>query len=140
MDTRIVWKEGMAFEADLDGFTIAMDADPKVGGAGRGPKPKGLTLVSLGGCTAMDVISILLKMKQDVTGLEILVDSTLADDHPKKFETITVRYELTGRALDPGRVKRAVELSNTRYCGVNASLAPGVEIRSEIVINGELVG
>ncbi len=139
MNTRITWKEGMAFDAELDGFTIAMDADPAVGGQGRGPKPKGLTLVSLGGCTAMDVISILRKMKQDVTGLEIEVDSVLAGEHPKKFDLITVRYQLTGNELDAGRVKRAVQLSNTRYCGVNASLAPGVEIRSEIFINGEAV-
>jgi len=139
MNTRIVWKEGMSFDAELDGFTIAMDADEKVGGTGRGPKPKGLTLVSLGGCTGMDVISILRKMKQDVTGLEIEVDSTLVEDHPKKFDVITVRYQLTGNGIDPGRVKRAVELSNTRYCGVNASLAPGVEIVSEIFINGEPV-
>jgi putative redox protein len=139
MNTRITWKQGMAFEAELDGFTIAMDADEKVGGQGLGPKPKGLTLVSLGGCTAMDVIAILLKMKQQVTALEIEVDSTLADDHPKKFEQITVRYLVSGQDLDPGRVQRAVELSNTRYCGVNASLAPGVEIRSEILINGVAV-
>jgi putative redox protein len=140
METRIVWKEGMAFEAALDGFTIAMDADPKVGGQGRGPKPKGLTLVSLGGCTAMDVISILRKMKQPIDSFAIHVGSTLAEDHPKKFEVITVRYELTGEGIDPGRVKRAVDLSNERYCGVHASLEPGVELRSEIVINGELVG
>jgi putative redox protein len=139
MNTRIVWKDGMAFEAQLDGFTISMDADEKVGGQGRGPKPKGLTLVSLGGCTAMDVISILRKMKQDVTALELEVDSTLADEHPRKFDVITVRYLVTGDELDTGRVKRAVELSNSRYCGVNASLAPGVEIRSEIYVNGELI-
>ncbi len=137
MNTRITWKDGMAFDAQLDGFTIAMDADAKVGGTGRGPKPKGLTLVSLGGCTGMDVIAILRKMKQDVTGLEIEVDSVLTDEHPKKFDRITVRYMVTGNELDGGRVKRAVELSNTRYCGVNASLAPGVEIVSEIFINGE---
>lgn len=139
MNTRIVWKQGMAFDAALDGFTISMDADPAVGGQGRGPKPKGLTLVSLGGCTGMDVIAILTKMKQDVTGLEIEVDGVLADDHPKKFETITVRYLVTGNDIDPGRVQRAVELSETRYCGVNASLAPGVEIRTEIFVNGEPV-
>ena len=139
MNTRIVWKQGMAFDAELDGFTIAMDADEAVGGTGRGPKPKGLTLVSLGGCTGMDVIAILRKMKQDVTALEIEVDGSLVDEHPRKFDVITVRYLVTGNDLDHSRVKRAVDLSNTRYCGVNASLAPGVELRSDIVINGEPV-
>ena len=139
MDTRIVWKQGMAFDAQLDGFTIAMDADPAVGGQGRGPKPKGLTLVSLGGCTGMDVISILRKMRQQVARLEIVVDSTLASEHPKKFASITVRYEIDGDALDLDKVKRAVQLSETRYCGVNASLAPGVPITTEIVVNGEQV-
>ncbi len=137
MNTRITWKQGMAFDAELDGFTIAMDADEKVGGQGRGPKPKGLTLVSLGGCTGMDVIAILRKMRQEVTRLEVVVDSTLAAEHPKKFDSITIRYEIDGDALDHEKVKRAVELSETRYCGVNASLAPGVPIRTVIVINGE---
>lgn len=139
MNTRITWKQGMAFDAELDGFTIAMDADPAVGGQGRGPKPKGLTLVSLGGCTGMDVIAILRKMRQEVTRLEVVVDSTLAADHPKKFDAITIRYEIDGDALDHDKVKRAVELSESRYCGVNASLAPGVPISTEIVINGERV-
>jgi putative redox protein len=136
MNTRITWKQGMAFDADLDGFTIAMDADAAVGGTGRGPKPKGLTLVSLGGCTGMDVIAILRKMRQEVSRLEIFVDSELASEHPKKFDRITIRYEIDGEDLDHDKVKRAVELSETRYCGVNASLAPGVPIGTEIVING----
>ncbi len=137
MNTRISWTDGMSFSAELDGFTIAMDADEKVGGRGLGPKPKGLTLVSLGGCTGMDVLAILRKMKQDVTGLEVEVDSVLAEEHPKKFAAITVRYHVAGNDLDPGRVQRAVELSETRYCGVNASLAPAVPISTEITINGQ---
>ncbi len=139
MNTRITWKDGMAFEAQLDGFRIAMDAAESVGGRGLGPKPKGLTLVSLGGCTGMDVIAILRKMKQDVTGLEIEVDSVLASEHPKKFDSITIRYHFTGNDLDVGRLQRAVQLSETRYCGVNASLAPGVAIGTEITTNGEAV-
>ncbi|MFH1466123.1 MAG: OsmC family protein [Pseudomonadota bacterium] len=137
MQTRVTWKEGMAFAADLDGFSISMDASPEHGGANRGPRPKGLTLVSLGGCTGMDVITILTRMRQQVTGLEVVVDSEIASDHPKRFETITVRYELTGVDLDPGRVRRAVQMSEHTYCGVSASLRPGVQLRSEIWINGE---
>jgi putative redox protein len=136
MQTRVTWKDGMAFSADLDGFTLSLDADPAFGGQNRGPRPKGLTLVSLGGCTAMDVIAMLTKMRQQVTGLSVVVDGKIADDHPKRIESITVCYEVTGVDLDPARVRRAVELSESTYCGVSATLRPGVQIRSEIWING----
>lgn len=140
MESKVTLKEGMAFEAHLDGFQFTIDADPKVGGQGLGPKPKGLTLTSLLGCTAMDVISILRKMRQEVTGFEVSAHADLAAEHPKKFEVVTVRYHVEGTDLDPERVSRAVELSETRYCGVSATLAPSVELRSEIYINGERLG
>ena len=140
MQTRITWKEGMAFTADLDGFAFTLDADPAAGGANLGPRPKGLTLMSLGGCTGMDVISILKKMRQPVTAFEVEVDGEVADQHPKKFDAITVRYRITGEGLDPERVRRAVELSENTYCGVSASLRPGVDLKSEIYVNGELLG
>jgi len=140
MKTRLTWQQGMAFSAEIDGFTLTLDADPASGGRGLGPRPKVLTLVSLGGCTAMDVIAILEKMRQPVTGLQVEVEGEVAVEHPRRIAAATVRYLVTGEGLDPGRVRRAVELSETTYCGVSATLRPGVALRSEIWVNGEKLG
>ncbi len=138
MESKVVWTDGMAFEAHLDGHTFHIDADPSVGGQGLGPKPKGLTLTSLAGCTAMDVISMLTKMRQGVTRFEVCVDGGIADEHPRKFTTMTIRYEVDGE-VEAERLARAVHLSEERYCGVSATLQPTVELRSEIVLNGAVV-
>ena len=137
MKAKITWQEGMAFDAELDGHHIMIDADPEVGGRGKGPKPKGLTLVSLAGCTGMDVISILRKMKLDVEGFEVETDAVVADEHPRKIESIVVRYVFKGENLPPDKLIKAVSLSEERYCGVSATLRPSVRIRSEIVLNGK---
>ena len=139
MKAQVVWQEGMTFDARLEGFNFLIDADASVGGNDRGPRPKGLTLVSLAGCTAMDVISILRKMKVDVDRFEVATEAELVEEHPKKFKSITIRYILEGKNIPPEKVSKAVSLSEERYCGVSASLRPGVEIASEIVINGEKI-
>ena len=139
MKAEVVWQEKMTFDARLEGFNFLIDADPKVGGDNRGPRPKGLTLVSLAGCTAMDVISILRKMKVDVDRFEVATEAELVEEHPKKFKSILIRYTLEGKDVPAEKVRKAVSLSEERYCGVSASLRPGVEIRSEIVINGDKI-
>lgn len=139
MDSTITWKSGMAFDASLDGFHFTIDAGPEHGGKGEGPSPKGLVLSALAGCTAMDVISILQKMRQDVRGLAVTADGALAEEHPKRFTTMVLRYAITGENLDLEKVKRAVSLSQERYCGVYATLAPTVAMSSEIEVNGTLV-
>lgn len=139
MEAKVVWQDGMTFEAGLDGHTFLIDAKEEVGGRNKGPTPKGLTLVSLAGCTAMDVISILEKMRQEVDSFEVVTDARVADEHPKKILEIVIKYILTGRKLDREKVIRAVELSEETYCGVSATLRPGVKISSEIYINGEKI-
>jgi putative redox protein len=139
MKSKITWQEGMAFEAELDGFKLMIDADKSVGGQGRGPKPKGLTLVSLAGCTGMDVISILRKMKVDVEGFEVQTEGVVADEHPRKFTEITLRYLFTGKDLPHEKLKKAINLSREKYCGVSATLAPTVRINTEILVNGEKI-
>lgn len=139
MDSVVTWKHGMAFEASLDGFNFIIDAAPEHGGEGLGVKPKGLVLTSLAGCTAMDVISILQKMRQNVSALSVTADGVLADTHPMRYTAITLRYVITGEGLDLEKVKRAVDLSQERYCGVYATLKPSVELRSEVTVNGELI-
>jgi len=139
MDSKVVWKDGMAFEAHLEGFPFMIDADPAAGGQGLGPKPKGLVLTALAGCTAMDVISILSKMRVGVDAFEVEVDSPLAPDHPKTFTEITVTYRFEGTDLPEARLRRAVELSETRYCAVSAMLRQATSVHHQIVVNGEVL-
>jgi putative redox protein len=93
-----------------------------------------LVLLSLGGCTAMDVISILQKKRQDVTSFEILMHAERAADHPKVFTNITLEYVVTGHNVEEEAVSRAVELSETKYCSVNAMLSRSVAIFTKVTV------
>ena len=137
MEASVTWLQAMAFEAEADGHRFNIDANSEAGGHDLGPRPKTLLLSSLAGCTAMDVISILQKMRLNVTGLQVTADGVVTDEHPRRFTRIVLRYAVTGQDLPPERVRRAVELSQERYCGVSATLRPGVELVSEIVLNGQ---
>jgi putative redox protein len=129
------WKEDMAFEAEVNGFKIMLDAEPEVGGSNRGPRPKPLTLVSLAGCTGMDVISILRKMKVVPVYFNVAVEGELTDEHPKYYHKIRIIYELKGDRIEREKVEKAVNLSRERYCGVHELLRHGAEITDEIRIN-----
>ncbi|MCK4760883.1 MAG: OsmC family protein [Candidatus Aminicenantes bacterium] len=139
MESKVVWQEGMAFEAHLDGFNFAIDADENFGGQNKGPRPKGLTLISLAGCTAMDVISILKKMRVQVEHFEVGTESKLTGEHPKKFTDIVVIYKFRGKDLPLDKIQHAVELSMENYCGVSATLKPVVNISRKIFINDKEV-
>jgi putative redox protein len=115
--------DGMAFRATTGtGHEVVMDAAPEVGGSDAGPRPMEMLLVGLGGCTGMDVISILRKMHQNVSGYQIRLSGERATDHPKIFTSISVEHVVRGRDLSADAVKRAVELSATRYCSAAAML------------------
>jgi putative redox protein len=135
MDGKVIWKSGMAFDAVTNsGFKIAIDTPVDHGGSGTGPTPMEMVLVSLGGCTAMDVISILQKKRQDVTGFEILLHADRATEHPKVFTNITVEFVVTGHGVDEEAVKRAVELSETKYCSASAMLSKTAKIRTKVTV------
>ncbi len=136
MKTKIdcLWKSDMAFEADMNGFKMMLDADPAVGGQNQGPRPKPLTLVSLAGCTGMDVISILKKMRIEPEYFNVSVEGELTEEHPKYYHKIHMIYELKGQDIDPEKVEKAVSLSQDRYCGVSALLRHGAELTHEIRI------
>ena len=115
--------DGMAFRATTGtGHEVVMDAAPEVGGSDAGPRPMEMLLVGLGGCTGMDVICILRKMHQHVSGYQIRLSGERATDHPKIFTCISVEHVVRGRDLSADAVKRAVELSATRYCSAAAML------------------
>ena len=128
------WINEMAFETIVNGHKIIIDAEPGVGGRDRGPRPKPFMLVSLGGCTAMDVISILMKMRVEVDKFNVTVEGFLTEEHPKQFYKMNVVYEFTGKNLPMDKLKKAVELSEERYCGVTAVYKRALEVTSEIKV------
>jgi putative redox protein len=101
---------------------VVLDADAAVGGADSGFRPMELMAVSLAGCTAMDVISILAKKRQEITSFEVKVDARRAEQHPKVFTDIDIRYIVRGRTIDPAAVQRAIDLSAEKYCPAQAML------------------
>ncbi|WZL74248.1 OsmC family protein [Clostridiaceae bacterium 35-E11] len=126
------WLNNMAFETDILGHTLTMDASPKVGGENRGPLPKPLTLASLAGCTGMDVVSILNKMRVELEGFDIKVHGELTEEHPKYYHKIHLTYTFQGKNLPLEKLERAVQLSQEKYCGVSALLSKGAEVTYEI--------
>ncbi len=130
----IEWAGDMAFEAEVNDFKIMIDAVPEVGGQNRGPRPKPLTLVSLGGCTGMDVISILTKMRVKPDYFNVEVSGELTEEHPKYFHTIKIRYIFKGKDLPMDKLEKAVNLSQDRYCGVSEMLRKSSKLIHEIVV------
>lgn len=117
MAATVIWKGKMKFDgAVTSGFHLPLDTSVEQGGENNGFRPMELLLVGLAGCTAMDVISILQKKRQDVTGFEVNVNGERASDHPKVYTHIMVNYRVVGNQIDPAAVERAVELSETKYC------------------------
>lgn len=128
----ITWTGGMGFNAEVEGTEFGIDAAPQFGGQGGGPKPKTLMLTALAGCTGMDVVSILRKMRMPFDSLNIAVDGELTDDHPKVYKKIHIHYRFGGDELDQAKIEKAVKLSQERYCGVTVMLAKTAEISFDI--------
>lgn len=127
-----VWKEGLVFEADTEaGFTVRMDSEA----SGTGFSPMALVLAGLAGCTGMDVIDILRKKRQAVTGLEVRVKGARAGEHPRKYTDIHIMYVVTGHEVEAEAVRRSIELSETKYCAVAATLRGGAQITTEFEIH-----
>lgn len=139
LNAKIDWEQGMAFRAELDGHEFMIDAPSSAGGSDLGPRPKGLTLVSLAGCTGMDVISILAKMRVEVKMFHVETEAVVADEHPKRFLEIKLVYAFEGAGINPDSLRKAVSLSEEKYCGVQATLSPTVRIHHEILLNGETI-
>jgi len=101
---------------------VPMDSGPEFGGDSSATKPAELLLIGLGGCTGMDVVPILKKMRQDVTAVELNIAAERSEEHPKPYTRIDIEYVITGRNLDEEKVRHAVELSQEKYCSVSAML------------------
>ena len=123
MTAKVKLETGMHFDAEAgSGHHVTLDAAEHGGGQNAGFRPMEMLLVGLGGCTGMDVISILRKKRQQVTGYEVHVSGIRAEDHPMVFVEITVEHIVTGHGVQPEAVERAIQLSKERYCGAGAML------------------
>jgi putative redox protein len=136
MQTTLTHTGGMAFDVEIEGFHFTVDAAPEVGGNDLGPRPKPLMLAALAGCTGMDVVSMLAKMRQTWTRFQVRVEADLTAEHPKVFQDFTVVFEIDGE-VDPGRLARAIALSRDRYCGVSAMYRAHAPVRIRAILNGE---
>lgn len=135
MNAKVVWKERLKFTGVADsGFAIDLDSKKESGGDDSGVRPTELIAIGLAGCTAMDVISILQKKRQDVTAFEVNVIAERALDHPRVFTAMTTEYVVTGRNVDYSAVLRAVELSEEKYCSVSNTLKSTVALSHKITI------
>jgi putative redox protein len=126
--------EKSAFAARSDSnHWIMMDSSFN-DGHGAAPSPIEYVLMGLGGCTGIDLVSILQKMRQDVTGIEIEIDGTRAEEHPRVFVKVHVKYKIRGRGLKPERVQAAIELSDEEYCSIAAMLKKTAEYSYDVEI------
>ncbi|MDP3259214.1 MAG: OsmC family protein [Thermodesulfovibrionales bacterium] len=129
LEAKVTYVDGLQFVGEAaSGHAIVMDGDKEVGGRNTGARPMELLLIGLGGCSGMDVVSILKKKKQEINGVEIKVKGEKAENYPKKFTGIDIEFIVRGRNVSKDAVKRAVELSMEKYCSVKATLEGSAKI------------
>ncbi len=129
MNASVTWQQGLSFTGKSDsGFQVTLGAEPEVGGANDGFRPLELMAVSLAGCTAMDVISILRKKQQVVKAFDVQVAADRSEEHPKVLTHAVITYLVTGQAVEEAAVIRAIELSATKYCPAQAMLGKIIPI------------
>jgi putative redox protein len=139
MKARIKWIEGSSFEAESDsGHTLLIDGPPDHGGRNLGMRPMEAVLIGLGSCSAFDVVSILRKSRQQVTGCHVELDAERATTVPAVFTRIHMHYVVRGHAVKPAAVERAVKLSVDTYCSATAMLKPHVEITHDWRIEDDM--
>ncbi len=123
MECTVRWHEGMSFIAETgSGHLVAMDGAPDAGGRNLAPRPMELLLASMGGCTAFDVVLILQRGRHAVSGCTVKLEAERADTDPKVFTCINLHFTVTGKALKPGAVERALKLSAEKYCSASIML------------------
>ena len=129
IEAKVTYVDGLQFVGEAaSGHAIVMDGDKEVGGRNTGARPMELLLIGLGGCSGMDVVSILKKKKQEINGVEIKVKGEKAENYPKKFTDIDIEFIVRGRNVSDDAVKRAVELSMEKYCSVKATLEGSAKV------------
>ncbi len=138
MHVQIQWAPPKRFDGVSDiGARLTMDSRVESGGTGAGPTPMETVLMALAGCTGVDVVGILKKMREDLEGLTIDVSAERTPDHPRVFTKIYVRYVAWGRGLKREQVEKAVALSKEKYCSVSAMLGKTAEITYDVSVSEE---
>lgn len=139
MKARAKWVEGMAFMGEAgSGHAVMMDGAPDYGGRNIGIRPMEMLLIGLAGCTGFDVVSILKKGREAVTGCEVEVEAERAASDPKVFTRIHLRYRITGKGLAYAKAERAVTLSKEKYCSASIMLGATAEMSYELDVIDEL--
>jgi putative redox protein len=129
MKTRVIWLEDMTYVAQSpSGHALVMDGPPELGGHNLGPRPMEMLLMGMGGCTAIDVVNILRKARQDLSGCEVQLEADRADSEPKVFTQIRVHFILTGLNLSTKHIERAIHLSAEKYCSASIMLGQTAQI------------
>lgn len=135
MEAKVTWQKGLSFSATADsGYQLPLGGKKEVGGLEDGFLPMELFAIGLAGCTAMDVISILEKMRQNVTDFEVKVHADRVNQHPKIFSKMNIEYIVTGKNIELTAVEKAVQLSEERYCPGQAILSKTANIQHTITI------
>jgi len=127
------WKGQMLFESVAPEGNVMIDAAPEVGGQGKGLRPKALMLTSLAGCSAMDVASLLKKMRAEVEDFKIEVQANLTEEHPKIYDKVHVIYRFYGNDFKKDKIEKAVKLSVDTYCGVMEMFRKFATVTTEIM-------
>ncbi|MBN2256640.1 MAG: OsmC family protein [Anaerolineaceae bacterium] len=135
MDAKVTWKQRLSFDGTANsGFSLPLGSQPQFGGDNDGFRPMELILLGLIGCTAMDVMSILMKKRLEILSFDVTVHAEQSDMHPKVFTHATIEYIIQGRNIDPASVEQAVELSETKYCSAQQMLIKSFPIEHKISI------
>ncbi len=135
MKARVKWVEGLMFVGESgSGHSVVMDAAPTVGGRDLGIRPMEMLLLGMGGCSSIDVVTILQKGRQTVTDCWVELDAERAETDPKVFTRIHAHFVVTGRALDPTKVERAIALSAEKYCSASVMLGAMAQITHDFEV------
>lgn len=131
----LAWKQNLAFECEMDGHHLIVDASREGGGDDLGPRPKKLMLTALAGCTGVDVMMILQKMRIYPEAFNVIVEGDLTEEHPKHYHHMKIIYQFKGKELPLDKLQKAIQLSEEKYCGVMASYRLAMDITMEIRVS-----
>ncbi len=129
-----VWRKNNIFDTEIDGHKITIDLAKEAGGNDAGPRPKRFLLIAAAGCTGLDVVEIVRKMRIDLKGFDIRIDAEMSEEHPKQYTSLKVIYEFEGDNKKKKKLERACKLSFDNYCGVLAMYKKAVPVTYEVVI------
>ena len=131
-----VWRENMLFESDNpSGHSVLIDTSSENGGGNKGLGPKALMLSSLAGCSGLDVVSLLKKMRAEAADFKMVVHAELTEEHPKYYHKVAVEYHFYGSNLQEDKINKAVKLSIDQYCGVMEMFRQFAKVTTEVYLH-----